>query len=155
MQTIETTKEASPNRIKKTVSTPSQTSPEKNTISTMTPTNPVNPQWEDVKQRSPIMRKNTVWQEHFDPQNNCNWYYNTVTGESTWEKPKDWVDESWDQIQQRSPVTNMSGLWQQYYDPTYNCHWYYNTRTNQSTWEKPAGWSENGKNNGGKKKYLK
>ena len=31
----------------------------------------------------------------------------------------------------------------------------YNTRTNQSTWEKPAGWSENGKNNGGKKKYLK
>ena len=85
------------------------------------------------------------------PQNNCNWYYNTVTGESTWEKPKDWVDESWDQIQQRSPVTNMSGLWQQYYDPTYNCNWYYNTRTNQSTWEKPAGWSENGKNNGGKK----
>ena len=121
----------------------------------MTPTNPVNPQWEDVKQRSPIMRKNTVWQEHFDPQNNCNWYYNTVTGESTWEKPKDWVDESWDQIQQRSPVTNMSGLWQQYYDPTYNCNWYYNTRTNQSTWEKPAGWSENGKNNGGKKKILK
>ena len=96
-----------------------------------------------------------MWQEHFDPQNNCNWYYNTVTGESTWEKPKDWVDESWDQIQQRSPVTNMSGLWQQYYDPTYNCHWYYNTRTNQSTWEKPAGWSENGKNNGGKKKILK
>ena len=153
--TITPTKEASANRIKKTVSTPSQTSPEKNTISTMTPTNPVNPQWEDVKQRSPIMRKNTVWQEHFDPQNNCNWYYNTVTGESTWEKPKDWVDESWDQIQQRSPVTNMSGLWQQYYDPTYNCNWYYNTRTNQSTWEKPAGWSENGKNNGGKKKILK
>jgi hypothetical protein len=60
-----------------------------------------------------------------------------------------------DQIQQRSPVTNMSGLWQQYYDPTYNCNWYYNTRTNQSTWEKPAGWSENGKNNGGKKKILK
>ena len=99
-----------------------------------------------------LLCKNTVWQETI--------HRITVIGiiiqslENRHGKNQDWVDESWDQIQQRSSKTNMSGLWQQYYDPTYNCHWYYN-RTNQSTWEKPAGWSENGKNNGGKKRILK
>ena len=139
----------------KTVSTPSQTSPERGAIVSLSPKNPVNPQWEEVKQRSPIMRKNIEWQEHFDPKTNCNWYYNTVTGESTWEQPKNWVSESWEEIQRRSPVTNVDGTWQQYYDPTYNCNWYFNTKTNQSTWEKPAGWRGSDAHNGGNENRKK
>eukprot|EP00945_MAST-04E_sp_MAST-4E-sp1_P002851 g2851.t1 len=120
-------------------------------VSTNTPVaKPENSEnWDKVRQRSPITRKSTTWEEHFDPESQCNWYYNTVTAESTWEKPADWKDEGWDEIKQRSPVTQISGNWQECFDPTYNCNWYYNKESGESTWVKPATWNGGKRSNSG------
>ena len=29
-----------------------------------------------------MIGKSSSWEEHFDPESQCDWYYNTVTGES-------------------------------------------------------------------------
>ena len=37
--------------------------------------------WRELRNKSPVKRTVKQWQEHFDPDSSCNWYYNTETGE--------------------------------------------------------------------------
>ncbi len=49
-----------------------------------------NTNWEQVAIDSPLRRVVGDWEEHYDPASECYWYYNTATGEHTWEQPSHW-----------------------------------------------------------------
>ena len=72
-----------------------------------------------------------VWVEAVDPDSNSIYWYNTVSGEATWEKPAD-VEAIEDIV---SVATN---VWVEAVDPDSNLMYWYNTVSGEATWEKPA-----------------
>lgn len=65
------------------------------------------------------------------------YYYNTITGESGWERPEGFQEESSSSSAQ-SGYTEISGsMWMEAVSPD-GYTYYYNTETGESSWERPA-----------------
>ncbi|XP_026874263.2 WW domain-binding protein 4 [Electrophorus electricus] len=67
------------------------------------------------------------------------YYYNTLTGESQWEKPEGFQGESVSPATNQTEVTSGSA-WMEALSPD-GYTYYYNTETGESSWEKPADYS--------------
>ena len=48
--------------------------------------------WTSLKGKSPAKQKRGIWTEHVDLETGAYWYWNSKTGESTWETPLEWGD---------------------------------------------------------------
>lgn len=83
-----------------------------------------------------------AWTRHVDPNSKVNYYYNTITKESSWEVPAGFVEpEAETSPAQSAPVDGPSANgspWTATTDPNSGCQYFYNSVTQESTWEKPA-----------------
>ncbi|XP_004066596.1 WW domain-binding protein 4 [Oryzias latipes] len=77
-----------------------------------------------------------VWVEGF-AENGHMYYYNTITGESQWEKPADPPGEPSTFV---PPERSFSSAWMPAVSPE-GFTYYYNPETGESSWEKPADFS--------------
>ncbi|TMW63260.1 hypothetical protein Poli38472_002201 [Pythium oligandrum] len=71
-----------------------------------------------------------TWQEYVDPATQEKFYYNALTGESTWEVPVRVVPQATEKPQAQSP-------WVQYIDPETSLPYYVNMETYASSWDIP------------------
>ena len=82
------------------------------------------------------------WIEAIDPDSNNKYWYNSLTGESTWSDPNDINNDNNNVIETSSSVESASAVsaasyWIEAVDPTTNNIYYYNTLTGESSWDKP------------------
>jgi RhoGAP domain/MyTH4 domain/WW domain len=105
----------------------------------------------------------SVWQAHVDPETGKTFYANSITGESTWERPQE-LDTVTVTASSPSPppssttttttatttrapppipssssssTTTPSSSWYQYFDDTTQNYFYYNTDTRETQWTAP------------------
>ena len=83
------------------------------------------------------------WVEHYDPKTELPFYFNTTTGETSWEKSNPVNDgaaaaasSSDEHTHHRSKSSVMPAGWTRYFDPAGNR--YYADRTGKVAWDKPA-----------------
>jgi hypothetical protein len=78
-----------------------------------------------------------VWVEHIDPSSQHPFYFNTVTGETVWEKPVLDSEKVLDnESHHRRKITVMPRGWQRYFDDSGNR--YYAMPDGTVTWNKPG-----------------
>jgi len=84
------------------------------------------------------------WIEAIDVDSNNKYWYNSLTGESTWSDPNDINNDNNNVIETSSSVESASAsavsaasYWIEAVDPTTNNIYYYNTLTGESSWDKP------------------
>ncbi|XP_073318439.1 WW domain-binding protein 4 [Pagrus major] len=77
-----------------------------------------------------------VWVEGRSDDGNM-YYYNTITGESQWEKPGGFQGESSASVQPVQPESSSGCPWMEAVSPD-GYTYYYNSETGESSWEKPA-----------------
>ncbi|XP_022065755.1 WW domain-binding protein 4 [Acanthochromis polyacanthus] len=77
-----------------------------------------------------------VWVEGLSDDGHT-YYYNTVTGESQWEKPQGFQGQSSASVQSEQPGSSSGCAWMEAVSPD-GFTYYYNTETGESSWEKPA-----------------
>jgi len=89
-------------------------------------------------------REMSSWIEAIDPDSNNKYWYNSLTGESTWSDPNDINNVNNNVIETSSSVESASAsavsaasYWIEAVDPTTNNIYYYNTLTGESSWDKP------------------
>ncbi|XP_074521005.1 WW domain-binding protein 4 [Halichoeres trimaculatus] len=91
---------------------------------------------EKKSQMSTKQKEVQVWVEGQSDDGNI-YYYNTVTGESQWEKPEGFQEQS-SSFAQPAQTASFSGCaWMEALSPD-GFTYYYNTETGESSWEKPA-----------------
>nr|CCA14051.1 negative elongation factor putative [Albugo laibachii Nc14] len=81
------------------------------------------------------------WSEHFTKDGRP-YYYNRVTKQSLWEKPKDFEAESTSPVHDikvaaDSKSTKAEYDWEELWDPKTERFYYYNRKERKSVWEKP------------------
>ena len=81
--------------------------------------------WKLRRQNSITTGTNGLWQRQLDPTCNKSFYYNSQTGESTWEKPS--TSSNWTGEEQQEE-------WSRYRDKDANKSFYYNNKTGESEW---------------------
>ncbi|XP_017291935.1 WW domain-binding protein 4 [Kryptolebias marmoratus] len=91
------------------------------------------------KSREPAATE--VWVEGLTDDGHT-YYYNSVTGESQWEKPADLQGESSASAQFEQPASSSGSAWMEAVSPD-GYTYYYNTETGESIWEKPADFPSN------------
>mmetsp|Transcript_46142 Transcript_46142/g.128362 ORF Transcript_46142/g.128362 Transcript_46142/m.128362 type:complete len:366 (+) Transcript_46142:162-1259(+) len=98
-----------------------------------------------MQQNSPPANLPNDWTEHSDPGSGRVFYYNTLTGESAWERPKPQAVASQPaaaasapQVQQAAQATSLPKDWTEHSDPSSGRTFFYNTVTGESSWEEPA-----------------
>lgn len=90
------------------------------------------------------------WVEQYDTDSNRAYYYNSVTGESSWDKPAELIgtaaelttdqfnySDSYaaDSYQTNGTVPNK---WKEHYDVGSNLYYYENIETGETQWDRPA-----------------
>nr|XP_020670178.1 rho GTPase-activating protein 27 [Pogona vitticeps] len=88
----------------------------------------------------------TPWETHTDAESGHLFYYNTVTGQTTWDSPFDGSLNSTSPTQPQSPLLAPSPAtpaeWDQYLDEASGQVFFYNTATGESSWDAPQQLSE-------------
>lgn len=94
-----------------------------------------------------VVEEAANWTVAWDDNYNCEFFYNTVTCETLWEKPACLValqappvEVKVDEIASKDPAN-----WSIEWDATYGCNFYVNTVTQESSWELPACLEDNKK----------
>ena len=73
--------------------------------------------WKDMYNQSPkIQREYNGWEEHIDNDSGHYWYYNTITYESTWEKPTTFITG---EIQEEGQEQYHENYHENYHDSEY------------------------------------
>ena len=105
--------------------------------------------WLDQQDQSALigssrrLRDVNVWQEFTDESTGAIYYYNNQTGETQWEKPRNF-DHNWLEGMDTSALTARSlrkmdaGQWGEYQDEETGATYYYNSVTGEKCGEKPA-----------------
>lgn len=81
-----------------------------------------------------------VWEIAVDPTSGCTYYYCSVTGQSSWDKPDEAAGAIVVASQDRSlstATTDGKKMWETAVDPASGCSYYYCSATGESSWEKP------------------
>jgi hypothetical protein len=107
--------------------------------------------WKLKRQASAQLIIVDEWQIYMDFENNCPFYFNIRTQESTWEIPS-YLNEAdkqklsakagWHSVMDRSKETATTNStndieWTIFYDPISKHHFYHNKVTEETTWELP------------------
>ncbi|DBA01323.1 TPA: hypothetical protein N0F65_001828 [Lagenidium giganteum] len=80
------------------------------------------------------------WEKHIDESSNTAYYYNTRTGESSWEEPEGFVD-----CGTRNPAAEAiteTPRWRKYVDDTSGATYYHDEANDVTQWEEPEGYVE-------------
>lgn len=99
---------------------------------------------EKKKRASPASSSNSesdTWVEGFT-DDGLLYYYNTVTGESQWDKPEGFQSQS-ESTAQAGEQSESGSPWMEAVSPD-GFTYYYNTETGESSWEKPEGYPSEG-----------
>lgn len=79
----------------------------------------------------------TSWDMHFDDSAKRTYFFNTVTGESTYETPQDILQL---QMQSATPQLQINQEWTKFYDDDYGAEYYHNFNTGVSQYDRPEGY---------------
>lgn len=71
-----------------------------------------------------------AWTKHVDPNSKVNYYYNSLTKESSWTVPAGYVEPT-------TTLSSSTSPWTSGTDPTSGHTYYYNSITKESRWERP------------------
>eukprot|EP00948_MAST-09A_sp_MAST-9A-sp1_P003634 g3634.t1 len=120
-----------------------------------------------------LFKKSSKWIEGYDPASGLNYYYNTETEESQWEKPHDFVaggqddtmnaaskiqslfrgnkarkdvEDKMEKYKDQIAELEAKNKWIKAYDPGTGYYYYYNSETGNSQWEVPPDFIEGGVN---------
>uniref|UniRef100_A0A1A7YWB1 WW domain binding protein 4 n=1 Tax=Iconisemion striatum TaxID=60296 RepID=A0A1A7YWB1_9TELE len=91
---------------------------------------------EKVSGKSRAPPQTQVWVEGLTDDGHT-YYYNTITGESRWEKPADCQGEASTSAPFEQPESSSGSAWMEAVSPD-GYTYYYNSETGESSWEKPA-----------------
>ena len=87
-------------------------------------------------QRGANNESDEEWQTLVDPKSGLDYYYHSVTGEVTWDKPKELMTEE--------EKVKKHGLpeWIEVFDPSTKSYYFYNNMTHESRWDPPEGYTK-------------
>lgn len=86
-----------------------------------------------------IVEEAAIWTVAWDDNYNSEFYYNTVTGETLWEKPPCLLAlQSNDEVKSDEAASLDPANWSCEWDATYGCDFYFNSVTQESSWDRPA-----------------
>ncbi|KAM8945783.1 rho GTPase-activating protein 27-like [Pelodytes ibericus] len=97
-----------------------------------------------ARERVPSQQRSSTstlddWETHTDKGSGLLFYYNCVTGETTWDSP---FDQQEDQINSPISPTSLSPLhedsdWEKHFDETSKQFYFYNSVTGETSWDPP------------------
>ena len=126
------------------------------------------------KGRAELQARQNKWIKELDPNSGHHYYYNTITQESQWEQPPDFVaggrseemvsasklqalfrgNKKRKQVQDKmvkykkqiAELEAKSKIWIKGYDPNSGLYYYWNSETQESQWEQPVDFVDGGVN---------
>ncbi|CAB9528092.1 Inherit from KOG: E3 ubiquitin- protein ligase [Seminavis robusta] len=77
------------------------------------------------------------WEERYDPGQQRNFYLDTMTGATQWDRPQGDSSQTTNSLEAAS-ATSLPPGWQEYFSPAHNTHFYVDTTTGLAQWERPV-----------------